>query len=160
MVYNVRFIEDETRLLHELDSDLFDPHTEALLSDKPTMGESSSRGAPEESAEVRFLRDDPEQIEISVRSDRPGFLVLSDSDYPGWEATVNGKAQPIYRANYLFRAVAVDSGENSVIFRYRPASFIWGKRITLATLSVSIIMLGGIRYRSRQGDRDVLLAQG
>ncbi len=51
-----------------------------------------------------------------------GFVVLSDQFYPGWRAYVDGRESPIYRANYLFRAVPVPAGEHVVEFTYQPVS--------------------------------------
>lgn len=148
VVHGSRTIEDETQLLHALESSSFNPVAEVLLSEKPIVGEPSSPHTLKTAIEVTFLRDEPDHIEVSVRSEQPGFLVLSDSDYPGWHATVNGKPRPIYRANHLFRAVVLNAGKNTVTFRYRPASFLWGGMLTLASLAVLAIMVAGIVVRS------------
>ncbi|MEO0563251.1 MAG: YfhO family protein, partial [Chloroflexota bacterium] len=64
----------------------------------------------------------PTQVEIDVPAAYDdSFLVLSDSYYPGWRATVNGVERPIYRANVNFRAIELPSGESRVIFEYDPA---------------------------------------
>jgi hypothetical protein len=60
-------------------------------------------------------------IEAKVGGDR--YLVLSDTFYPGWSATVNGQPATIYRANYMFRAVYLPKGSNTVVFSYDPLSF-------------------------------------
>lgn len=49
-----------------------------------------------------------------------GMLVIPDSYYPGWRATVNGEPKPVYRANINFRAVPLPAGESHVIFNYDP----------------------------------------
>jgi hypothetical protein len=140
VVHAVRAIADETALLEALDAPSFDPSREVLLTEQPEAMEEGGAGMdPDVPADVRFVRDDPEEVELLVRSKRPGFLVLSDSDYPGWVATVNGKPARIYRANYLFRAVPVGEGESTVVFRYEPASFRWGMRISLIAAAVWLV---------------------
>src|SRR5262249_36024370 len=62
----------------------------------------------------------PERVEVDVQLARAGFLVLTDTHYPGWRAEVAGAAARILRADYLFRAVALGSGEHRVVFRYAP----------------------------------------
>jgi hypothetical protein len=144
IVHNFRVIEEPQNLLHELDSPSFYPLDEVLLSERPTeefrettSGDASPPGLPDQ---VALVRDEPEYVEIVARSERPGFLILSDSYYPGWKSIINGEKSSIYRANYLFRAVPIDAGENRITFLYQPASFTWGMRITLASLA---FLIGG-----------------
>jgi uncharacterized membrane protein YfhO len=66
-----------------------------------------------------------------------GWLVLADTWYPGWQAAVDGERVPLYRADYLFRAVEVPPGEHQVSFTYRPLSVRLGVLISiLAWLAV------------------------
>ena len=52
---------------------------------------------------------------------------------PGWRVTVDGEERPLLRANYLFRAVAVEPGQHTVEFRYAPGSIRVGAALSLAT---------------------------
>jgi uncharacterized membrane protein YfhO len=80
---------------------------------------TSARGLPAAgSARVRIVSDEPEHIEIELRSSEPGYLVLSDAHAPGWRASIDGEPAPILRANALFRAVQVESGASTLTFRY------------------------------------------
>lgn len=80
----------------------------------PTAADSP---APED---VDLLEDSPDQQVVRTHSAQPGFLVIADTFYPGWEATLDGAPRPIYPANVAFRAVAVPAGEHTVCLRYRP----------------------------------------
>lgn len=73
---------------------------------------------------------------VTVRAElaRPGFLVLSDTYYPGWRASVNGRDVPIFRANTFLRAVPLPAGNHEVEFRYAPRTFYAGVGIALVTL--------------------------
>ena len=61
------------------------------------------------------------------------MLVLSENDYPGWRAYVDGAAASIVRVNYGLRGVLVPAGEHQVTFVYRPWSIIAGALISLST---------------------------
>jgi hypothetical protein len=61
-------------------------------------------------------------VTLDVDTDRPSVVVLHDIYYPGWEAYVDGKIQPILRTNLLFRGVEVSAGQHTVEFRFRPLS--------------------------------------
>ena len=80
--------------------------------------------------------------EIVVEALVPGFLVLSDTFYPGWKAEVDGNPTEIYRANYAFRAVPVDAGNHTVKFFYTPTHWKVGILISSASLLIAIAGLG------------------
>ena len=44
-----------------------------------------------------------QQVRLSVESERPAYLVTSETHYPGWRAYVDGRPQPIYYTNVAFR---------------------------------------------------------
>ena len=85
----------------------------------------------EEGGRVQIRRYTAEQIEIEVNSQEPAILLLTDAWYPGWEATVDGEAVPVWRADLLFRAVGVGAGRHSVVFTFRPASVRIGAGVSL-----------------------------
>ncbi len=53
---------------------------------------------------------------IETKNGSEGFLVLTDSFYPTWQATIDGAATEIYRTDYNFRGVVVPKGRHTVIF--------------------------------------------
>jgi hypothetical protein len=156
VVHDFRVIDEPDALLRELDSASFDPAAEVLFSEAPQEPETvepAGAHAQQAGGQIRFVHDEPSYVEIMVHSTRPGYLVLSDSYYPGWKATVNGKARPIYLANFMFRAVPVGAGESIVRFRYMPASFTWGLRISLASLVFLIVAAVALVIRSARSDK-------
>lgn len=58
--------------------------------------------------------------DIQVRTDSPGWLVLSRANVPTWKAMVDGKETRIYFANHTFQAIEIPAGEHSVSFTYSP----------------------------------------
>ncbi len=56
------------------------------------------------------------RVEISTQNDEDGFLILSDSFYPTWKATIDGKLTKIYLTDYNFRGIVVPGGEHKIIF--------------------------------------------
>jgi hypothetical protein len=69
---------------------------------------------------VEILDRSGDSWELQASLERPGLLVLAESDYPGWQATVDGDPTPIHVANLAFRAISLPAGEHSVRFEYRP----------------------------------------
>lgn len=134
-VPRIDVISDPEKLLQRLVQGQDDLRHIAFVETAPPSGflgaaESTGRGS------VQFVTNDPEDIAIEVEASAPGFVVLADTHYPGWEATVNGDPVPILRANYMFRLVEVPAGTSRVAFRYRPFSVVLGACVSFATLLV------------------------
>lgn len=87
-----------------------------------------------------IVEESANRVRIEAALSRAGHLILCDTWYPGWTATVDGARAPILRANAMFRAVALGPGEHDVEFRYRPGSVMAG----LAVSIVSLLLAGGV----------------
>lgn len=57
------------------------------------------------------------KIVLSTKNRGKGFLILTDTYYPTWKVTVDGKEQEIYRTDYNFRGVVVPKGNHTVEFK-------------------------------------------
>ncbi|MEI7946161.1 MAG: YfhO family protein [bacterium] len=66
------------------------------------------------------------EVVIEADSKQGGFLVLADTYYPGWTATINDAKTPIMRANLMHRGVLVPPGKQTITFRYQPWTLRWG----------------------------------
>lgn len=99
-----------------------------------------------------FIKYHPNEVSILVHATQPGWLVLSDVWYPGWEATVDGMPTVVERANYAFRAVAVPPGKHAVELRMRPTAYVLGKVLSgVAILGLALYCVGMalMRFRTR-----------
>lgn len=135
---------DEDTLTVALLNPAWNPSTQVHL-----IGEGDCDPTPTEVSylipNVSLVSDTANLLEVKVNSDKPGWLILADTYYPGWQAVDNlGQTYPIQRANLAFRAVEVAAGEHSIRFGYQPRWLLPG---ALATL-VSLIILA-VLFRSR-----------
>jgi hypothetical protein len=90
-------------------------------------------------------------IRLEVDAARVGLLVLAVTDYPGWQATVDGRPAEIVRADHAFQAVAVPAGRHQVRFRYQPESFHRGLALTGAGLAACALLWLVPAWRARGG---------
>ena len=124
-VANARIATSEEEALRWLKAPEFDPREQVIIEGEgalPVSG-SWSEGTYQPAEITSYSLN---RVELHVTCDRPGYVVLSDSYFPGWQARVNDASAPVYRANYNFRAVAVAAGDNSVLFDYSPLTFRLG----------------------------------
>lgn len=134
--------------LEQMTEGLFDPRQVVLL--EPPPGVQVPRDLMVSEVPVpppggrpainpaRIERYESGRATIRYNAAAPGFLVFSDTYYPGWKAYLDGNEVPVYRANYLFRAVRAPEGEHSVEFRFEPQSVMAGMVITALALAVTV----------------------
>lgn len=71
---------------------------------------------------------------LRVRSDGPGWVVLTDTDYPGWRAAIDGHSARVFPAQLMAKAVRVPAGVHMLTIRFSP-SVVWiGMIVSLASL--------------------------
>jgi hypothetical protein len=93
---------------------------------------------------------------LDVTTDRPAVVVVTDSFYPGWQASVDGRTAPIYATDVAFQGVVVEAGQHRVVFTYRPMSVTAGVLTSVAgagTLAVILGLLGLANRRRRTASR-------
>jgi hypothetical protein len=84
----------------------------------------------------------PGHVALDVEAARRSLLVVAESYYPGWRATIDGQPAAILRANYLSQGLVMAQGEHTVEFSYEPDSFRYGALISLVGLA-SLFGIGG-----------------
>jgi Bacterial membrane protein YfhO len=84
---------------------------------------------------VNNFRTLPNQI--NLEADGPGLLVLSEINYPGWRAWVDGNPETVQELRSIFRSIALAPGNHQVVFAYRPTSVYAG----LVLFFIGVIIL-------------------
>ncbi|MEX2301404.1 MAG: YfhO family protein [Bryobacterales bacterium] len=99
----------------------------------------------EDQVEIRAYG--PGSMEIEVDAALPGLLIVSESFYPGWEASINGDPAALHRANGALMGVAVAKGPSVVTMRYSPQSFRLGAWITGLTL-LGVLVCSALKIKT------------
>ena len=110
---------------------------------------STAFRASDDPGQARIVDDEPERVAVATNATGQRVLVLTDSFYPGWQATVDGVVQPILPVNTLFRGVILGPGTHQVVFSYQPRSWALG----LALSAVGICMFVAALVVPRRGDQ-------
>lgn len=131
LVQGWQWAADATQATAAMADPTFDPARQAVL-----IGEGQAQPAPAEpaAASVAFTSYAPELIQLRTDSAAAGYLILTDSYYPGWQVTIDGEPAPIIQADGLFRAVWLEPGAHEVVWTFRPNSFVTGLGLTLLGL--------------------------
>jgi hypothetical protein len=149
VVYRTRAADGEAAALQAISERSFDFRNVAVLESPDVATPRVRRRSVQKASPARIVRYDPTRVVVELKARWPGHLILTDTFYPGWKATLNGSPTPILRANYLFRGVAVPAGEHTVTFRYEPLSFSIGATLSAAAtaLLIAALILGVRRAR-------------
>lgn len=126
VVHQATVLAGDQQALDLLRDPGFDPALTVILD----HGEELAAAAGQSRAEI--VSYDPERVQVQVTLDRSGYLVLTDTHYPGWKVTVDGEPAPVLRADLYFRSVPLPAGEHEVILHYRPSSVQLGCSLGLA----------------------------
>lgn len=75
------------------------------------------------------------------------LAVFSEIYYPsGWNAYVDGQPTPHFRANYVLRCMRIPAGKHSVEFKFEPKIIATGEKISMASLSLLILLIAGAGF--------------
>jgi hypothetical protein len=159
----VRFVRGATVVATDRDAakrmldPSFDPDREILLedaSDTLSSHEGITTGAAlPAAASPSITYEDPRHLLIDASAPADGFLLLADTFYPGWTATVDNATTPIYRANVSTRGIALPKGRHQVRFTYDAPGFALGSTLTAAAGATLLLWLGIAAARSRRSSR-------
>jgi uncharacterized membrane protein YfhO len=96
------------------------------------------------------LRYSSNQVTINAALPQPGYLVLAQTFYPGWQARVDGLPSQVFRANHAFCAIHLEAGEHQVELEYRPPSFYVGLAVSGLTWTALAVLGAMNRQRVRR----------
>lgn len=125
-----------------------DPSPQAPEAD--TRNPESGRQKPGQQS-GSILEYQAERVRVGIHAPQPGWLVLMDTPYPGWQAYSEGHRLPIYAANWCGRAVPLRAGYHEVQFRFEPAAVRVGLYVSLTSLMILAgVGAGSLRPRARR----------
>lgn len=114
---------------------IFDSKTVAVLENKKYQPRARLLDEKGEIAEglAQIVKYSPNEVVINYSSESANKLLLTDSWYPGWKASVNGKTVEISNEIKPFRTVIINPGKGEVRFTYFPESFKLGLIISVCS---------------------------
>jgi hypothetical protein len=110
----------------------FDPRYEAVV-------EGIKSAEPTAPGNILSERLEQTRLAWDVETFGRSFLILADSFFPGWTATVDGRPVPIYAVYGCVRGISIENtGRHHVEFRFAPPALYSG----LAGTGIGLLFLG------------------
>jgi Bacterial membrane protein YfhO len=113
---------------------------ETALTEEPIPLAPASEGVDG----IKVVQYEPGSLELAVQSRGTSLLVAAETDYPGWEAWVDGRPERIHRVDLAFRGVVVPGGAHRVRMEFRPIILPVSLGITLAT-ALGLLLMQWVR---------------
>jgi hypothetical protein len=114
----------------------FDPRRTALLEIEPRELAALPGGPITAAAFARIAAQENNRLVIETNADTASVLVVSEVNYPGWVATVDGASAPIHSADFLLRGVMLPAGAHRVEMHYAAPAARKGALISVVTLLI------------------------
>ena len=130
LVTQIEIIPDAAAAIARIHAPDFDPATTAILAENPDC-ELTPTGNP---GTAEIVSQANGYWEIKTQAEAPALLVLSETAYPGWQATIDGQEAPPLTAYTTIRAVCVPAGAHTVVWRFAPQVYWAGGLLTLTGL--------------------------
>ena len=136
----------------------FDP-AQVVTTHTPTRLSSTNDGTRHGAQIVSYGAE-----RVVIRATGPGTLVLTDANYPGWRATIDGNEADVLTVDGFFKAVGLPAGEHTVIFTFAPGTVTLGLWVSaigvvaVLALCVGVLVTGRRRRPGTGADRSTRLS--
>jgi LPXTG-motif cell wall-anchored protein len=147
----VRFVNSADEEMKALDDT--DLRNVAIVNRKQTANGFTARNAValDPNSAVKLIEHKPNYIKYQTQSRTGGTVVFSEVYYPkGWQACIDGKAAPHFRADYTLRAMDIPAGNHTVEFKFEPQVVKTGGTISAISSLLIVVLAGGGLYYSRR----------
>jgi hypothetical protein len=94
---------------------LFDPSVDLTQSGVVENG-NNNLTAEWSIGVVDIVQYSENEIIINTKNDKAGFLILTDSYFPTWKATIDDNLTRVYLTDYNFRGIIIPSGRHKIKF--------------------------------------------
>ncbi|MCB0193980.1 MAG: hypothetical protein KDJ65_18665 [Anaerolineae bacterium] len=138
------YVDDEREAIDQIIAPEFDPIQEVVIIKLEDIVLPNHRNMPDMFTPAEITTETANAIQLQVDAPTDGFVILTDTFYPGWQATVDDEASILLQANVAFRAVAVEAGLHTINIFYRPQTFtfgLWTTAVVCSIIGVAMIRL-------------------
>ena len=130
----------------------FNPKETAVVNKKFAEQVKGFTYQPDSTASIKLLSYAPNKLVYESTAKTDQIAVFSEIFYAkGWNAYVNGKLTPHFRADYVLRAMKIPAGKNKIEFKFEPQIWKTGNTVSLiGSIIFILLLLGGIAFEIKK----------
>jgi len=115
------------------------------------VNNGSRKFSVDSTATIKLDLYKPNHLIYTSNNANDGFAVFSEIYYQdGWKATIDGKAEQIYKVDYTLRGMDIPKGEHKIEFKFEPQVVKTGSSIALISFVVMVLVIIGGIYLDRR----------
>ncbi len=103
-------------------------------------------------ASIQLTDYKPDYLTYQSKTNKEQMAVFSEIYYDkGWNAYIDGKKVPYFRADYVLRAMIIPAGDHKIEFKFEPKSYYQGQKISLySSIFVVLLLIGIVGFEIRR----------
>jgi len=154
LIKNIRFVKNADEEMAAISS--FNPKDTAIVQET-YRSSIPFMPVPDSTATIQLVKNDNDYLSYNFNAASNQFAVLSEVYYePGWNATIDAKAAPLVKTDYILRGLAIPAGRHTIELKFEPPAYMKGKQLTITfNIALVLLVLAGIfmewRSRRREG---------
>lgn len=100
---------------------------------------------PDSTATIEMTLYKPDILKYKSKAKGEQLVVLSEIYYAnGWQAYIDGKEVPHFRADWTLRAMRIPAGEHEIEFRFEPKDYHTSLMVATASSGLLVLLLLGM----------------
>jgi hypothetical protein len=145
-VEDFEMVENADQELNFLTRNDFNPEKVAVIDKRFEENLSGFQPTKDSTAMIYFEEYKPNYLKYATESSADQLAVFSEIYFAnGWNAYVDGELKPHWRANYVLRSMIIPAGEHTVEFKFEPAIYYTGEKVSLAgSILLILFVIGGV----------------
>ena len=150
-VNEVKLVDNADAEMKALDS--LDTKNTAIVNQKEFGTFITEKSFAKDSlATITLKKYKPNYLKYSSNNPQKGLALFSEMYYKnGWNAFIDGKKAPHFRANYTLRALNVPAGKHTIEFKFEPEIVKTGSTIALfSSIAMVFLITGGLYFERKK----------
>ncbi len=148
---NAWFI-NEVKMVPNADQEIaaittFNPRLQAVVDERFSNDLSGFKAVQDSTAKIVLTEYRANYLKYTSKASSEQVAVFSEIYYDkGWQAYIDGKTVPHFRADYVLRAMRIPAGTHTIEFKFHPKSYFMGEKVSLACSLLLVLMVIGTGY--------------
>ncbi len=125
----------EMRALHNLNT------KDSAITDESFKPMVTAFAAPDSAAFIKQTTFDNDAISYESSSNSSNAAVFSEIYYKDWNAYIDGKPAPVFKVNYLLRAMIIPAGKHQINFKFEPTVYFTSRMVSAISSWILMLLL-------------------